>query len=312
MAPSPSALGWSGEKLAVARRFSDQIGSDAVVIVDRGVVAAQWGEVARNHLVQSIRKNFLSALYGIYEEAGKIDLQATLADLGIDEKPPGLSAVEKQATVEHLLQARSGVYHKAVAEMPRMEALRPARGRHAPGTFWYYNNWDFNALGTIFEQYAGIDLYEALEQRLDGPLQMQDFSADLGRCYYQEELSVHPVHHFAMSARDLARFGLLYLRRGRWRGRQLIPERWIERSITPYSDVGDGRRDYGYTWWIGRPEAYGGHALYMARGGDGHALYIAPTLDVVLVHRIDRCTFEKGWTEVDQLMVMLLKAHPRG
>ena len=312
MAPSPSMLGWSEEKLAEARRFSDQIGSDAVVIVDRGGVAAQWGAVARNHLVQSIRKSFLSALYGIYVDEGVIDLQITLADLGIDEIPPGLTDVEKQATVEHLLQARSGIYHEAVAEMDKMKARRPARGSHAPGTFWYYNNWDFNALGTIFEQRTGIGLYDALEQRLGKPLQMQDFTADLGRCSYQKARSAHPVHHFAMSARDVARFGLLYLRRGRWRDRQVVPASWVDRSTIPYSDVGDERRGYGYMWWTGKPKAFGGHALYMARGGEGHALYVVPTLDVVVVHRVDRLTFTKGWEEVDQLLVMILNAHPRG
>ena len=199
-----------------------------------------------------------------------------------------------------------------VAEMDKMKARRPARGSHAPGTFWYYNNWDFNALGTIFEQRTGIGIYHALEQRLGRPLQMQDCTADKGRQYDQETLSAHPVHHFDMSARDMARFGLLYLRRGRWRGRQLIPAAWIDRSTTPYSDVGDDRRGYGYMWWIGKAEAFGGHALYMARGGDGHALYVVPALDVVVVHRIDRLTFARGWNEVDQLLVMILKAHPRG
>ncbi len=312
VAPSPSVLGWSEEKLAEARQFSDQMGSNAVMIVDRGVVVAQWGEVARKHLVQSVRKSFLNALYGMYSNDGMIDLQATLADLGIDEIPPGLSDVEKQATVEHLLQARSGVYHEAVAEMDKMKARRPARGSHAPGTFWYYNNWDFNALGTIFEQRTGVDIYDALEHRLGRPLQMQDFTADNGRQYHQEALSAHPVHHFAMSARDMARFGLLFLRRGRWHGRQLIPAAWIDRSTTPYSDVGDERRGYGYMWWIGKAEAFGGHALYMARGGDGHALYVVPALDVVVVHRIDRLTFARGWNEVDQLLVMILQAHTRG
>ncbi len=227
VAPSPSAFGWSEEKLAEARQLSDHIESDAVVIVDQGIVVEQWGEVARKHLVQ------------------------------------------------------------------------------------YYNNWDFNALGTIFEQRTGIGIYDALEQRLGRPLQMQDFTADNGRHYDQETLSAHPVYHFAMSARDMARFGLLYLRRGRWRGRQLIPAAWIDRSTTPYSDVGDERRGYGYMWWIGKAEAFGGHALYMARGGDGHAIYVVPALDVVVVHRIDRLTFASGWDEVDQLLVVILKAHPR-
>jgi len=57
--------------------------------------------------------------------------------------------------VRMLLEARSGVYHAALYETPAMAKQRPARGSHEPGTFWYYNNWDFNALGTIYEHATG-------------------------------------------------------------------------------------------------------------------------------------------------------------
>src|SRR6266436_1013879 len=66
---------------------------------------------------------------------------------------------EKRATIADLLKARSGVYHPAVAETEWMKARRPARGSHLPGAIWYYNNWDFNALGTIFEPASGTHIY---------------------------------------------------------------------------------------------------------------------------------------------------------
>lgn len=56
-----------------------------------------------------------------------------------------------------------------------MKARRPARGSHRPGTFWYYNNWDFNALGTIFEQASGTHIYTEFKRRIAEPLQMQDY-----------------------------------------------------------------------------------------------------------------------------------------
>ena len=62
---------------------------------------------------------------------------------------PKLTLEEKEATVRDLLVARSGVYHIAQEEAPAMAAARPKRNSHPHGTFWYYNNWDFNALGTI-------------------------------------------------------------------------------------------------------------------------------------------------------------------
>ncbi len=309
--PSPSVSGWSEATLAEARRFSDQIGSDAVIIVDRGVVVQQWGEVARKHIVQSVRKSVLSALYGIYGEQGVIDLEATLASLDIDDHPGGLTEAEKQATVGELLMGRSGVYHKAAAESQRIIEGRPPRGSHAPGTFWCYNNWDCNALGTIFEQRTSLGIYDAIERHLAAPLQMQDFTAEDGAYFFQTAFSQHPAYHFDMSARDMARFGLLFLRRGRWRDHQLISEAWIDQSTRAYSDADDGKWGYGYMWWIGKPEAFGGHALVAAIGGKGHAIYIVPGLDVVVVHRIERSNFVHGWDEVDHLLVMILKAHPR-
>jgi len=77
-----------------------------------------------------------------------------MEDLGIDDKPP-LSDVEKKATVSDCIKARSGIYHTALYESAGMKALKPERHSVKPGTHWYYNNWDFNVLCTIFEQLTG-------------------------------------------------------------------------------------------------------------------------------------------------------------
>ena len=149
---TPQRLEWSSEKLAEARAYSEKIGSAAVMIVDDGVVVAAWGDVNRKFKCHSMRKSLLSALIGIHVDAGNIDLAQTLEALGIDDDEPALTLAEKQATVGDLIKARSGIYHEALGENQMMQDMRPARHSHAPGTFWYYNNWDFNALGTIFEQ----------------------------------------------------------------------------------------------------------------------------------------------------------------
>ena len=121
------------------------------MIVDDGVVVDAWGDISRNFQCHSMRKSILSAIIGVHVDQGHLDLSQTLAQLGIDDYAPGLTAEEKQATVGDLIQARSGVYHVALGESREMKAMRPERHSHPAGTFWYYNNWDFNALGTIFE-----------------------------------------------------------------------------------------------------------------------------------------------------------------
>jgi len=310
VAPSPEALGWSSAELEEASRLAANMGSGAFMLVDRGILVWEYGETGQNWIVQSVRKSFLSALYGINQDQGCIDLSLTMAELGIDDKPPSLTEEEKQATIEQLLQARSGVYHEAAAESQSMKDARPPRGSHPPGTFWYYNNWDFNALGTIFTQLIGTGVFEALYERLAVPLQMQDFRVENG-FYQYEDMSIHPAYHFAMSARDMARFGLLFLRNGRWRDQQIVPETWVERSTFTYSDAGNiagNTWGYGYMWWVGKPRALAGHTLYAALGGSGHAIYVVTDMEVVVVHRVDYETWRSDWGGVTQLLLKILAA----
>ena len=151
----PVKYGWSAAKLEEARVYLTTLPPASAIVVHRGRVVAQWGDPAKRVKVSSVRKSFISALYGIYVKEGRIALDKTLAELGIDDDPP-ITAEEKKATVRMLLQSRSGVYHGSVAGTPRMRASMLPRGSHAPGTFWYYNNWDFNVLATVYEQQAGV------------------------------------------------------------------------------------------------------------------------------------------------------------
>jgi len=305
-APTPEALGWSETRLEAADDLAGRAGSDAYMVVDRGIAVWEYGETGKNYFVQSCRKSFLSALYGIFVHDWTIDLGLTMGELGIDDLPPSLTEEEKQATIENLLMARSGVYHEAAAESQSMKDARPERGSHPPGTFWYYNNWDFNVLGTIFTQLTGEDIFEALFNRFAVPLQMQEFQSSNGWYYYQE-MSQHPAYHFRMSARDMARFGLLLLREGRWRDEQIVPSEWVERSTQAYSVTGN-TMDYGYMWWVGYPGDWGGHTLYAALGGSGQAIFVVPDLEVVITHKVDYDTWEGGWTEVYNLVRQILYA----
>ncbi len=244
----PHEIGWSAEQLQQAEQFASNIGSVAVMVVVRGAVIAAWGEVTRPFNVRSIRKSLLSALYGIHVDAGHILLSQTLDDLGIDDQDPPLTASEKQATVEDLLTSRSGVYHPSNCQSQAERDRLPPRESHAPGTFWHYNNWDFNALDTIFEQCTHTRIFDEFAQQIAQPLQMEDFDARLGLvsgCPY----SIHPAHQFRISARDLARFGVLYVRRGRWQMRQIVPDQWVADSTRTQARTSDGA-GYGYMWWV--------------------------------------------------------------
>ena len=287
---SPESLGWSSEKLALARAYSERIGSAAVMIVDDGIVVDAWGDLEYKYHCHSMRKSLISALYGIYVADGKIDLTRTLADLGIDDMTP-LTDIEKTATIADLLSARSGVYLMAAGEGGIMITRRPQRCSHAPGIFWYYNNWDFNALGTIFDQLSGEEsIYTAFDKRIAQPIGMQDYDlADPDLKYFYETYSMHPYYYFHMSTRDLARFGLLFLRNGRWGEQQVIPADWVRESTTSHSDIGP-HSGYGYLWWTGDgvgllPNVDEGPGAFAAYGASGHKLIVMPSRNLVVVHR---------------------------
>jgi CubicO group peptidase (beta-lactamase class C family) len=265
------------------------------MIVQHGRVVAQWGDPTAKSKLHSVRKSLLSALIGIAVEAHKIDLGATMEGLGIDDKAPSLSAVEKTATVADLLKARSGIYHLALGETPDMAQRRPERGSHAPGTFWYYNNWDFNALGTIYELATGESIFNALDSRIARPIGMQDYQPGDGR-YLRGRASEHPAYLIRMSARDLARFALLYLHDGTWKGRPIVPASWIHDSVQSHSRAYPERGPglgYGYMWWTGFPSDMGAPTVkvppgtFLAWGVGGQYAFVIPAFDLVVVHRID-------------------------
>jgi CubicO group peptidase (beta-lactamase class C family) len=296
----PEDRNWSGGKLNDAWLYAQAIGSGAVLVVEDGVIVGQWGSVERNWPCYAIRRGFLNALCGIAVAQGQIDLQKNLDQLGIDDLAPGLSAQEKQASVLDLLKCRSGIYHAAAADTPEITEHRPQPGSHLPGSFWFYNNWDINALGTIYEQAAKRSVFTGFDHLIALPLQMEDFDPAHDTQYFRDPSSLHPADMFRLSSRDLARFGLLYLRHGTWAGnKQIIPASWIDQSIHPYSQVGS-IGGFGYLWWTALngdfiPFVDLGDDAFGIEGSHGHYLVIAPALHLVIVQR---CADNSGTQDV--------------
>ncbi len=278
-----------------------RIGSHALFAAVAGRVAVQYGSIDSAVGMQSVRKALMNALIGRAVADGRLSLSNTMEELGIDDVDPPLTSQEKRATVRDCLMGRSGIYHKAAYEPIGLDSRRPPRGSHPPGEFWFYNNLDFNVLATILRQAVGKDAFSTFDNWFAQPMKMQDF--DPGRCTdFAEAGTIHPAYLFVMSARDLARLGLLYLRCGRWMNDQLLPEQWIADSLSPHSKAADGYEAFttafGLMWWVARPELLGGFRCYAALGGSGHGVFILPEVDAVIVHRnLDEAT-EPSWPDI--------------
>lgn len=290
----PEEAGLCSETLAEAKAYSDQINTEAVMIIVDGKVAAQWGSIDKKFNTHSIRKSVLSALYGKYVRSGQINLDVTLAESGISDTG-GLSNEEQKATIRDLLKARSGVYHPALYESAGMKSKKPERYSVRAGTHWYYNNWDFNVLGYIFEQRTGKGIFQAIASDLAGPIGMEDYTPDDGR-YVSGKASRYPAYPFRVSARDLARFGWLMLNNGRWKEQQVIDSSWVAESTRYHSDAAlYGSSGYGYMWWVARdfnkyphfPNVEVPEGTYSARGAGGHYVVVIPEYNMVVVHRVN-------------------------
>jgi CubicO group peptidase (beta-lactamase class C family) len=290
---SPSAAGFCAGGLDSVTARAKGLSTTAMVAVVGGKIVYEYGDLSRVSYLASVRKSILAMLFGNYVKSGAIRIDRPLADLGIDDIQ-SLSPLERSATVADLLGARSGVYHPASNPGDSL-ASAPPRGSQKPGTYFLYSNWDFNALGTIFEQETKQSIYDALEKDLAIPAGMQDFDRSTHRRTGDATRSRHLAYHMNLSTRDMARVGYVMLRHGRWKDRQLVPEDWARRIVTVVTPVTQmnppnyrkGPFGYGYLWWIwdGPWSAGAYEGAYTGQGAIGQFITVLPKLDLVVAHK---------------------------
>lgn len=296
---APESMGYSSEKLEALRKtIQEDYTTTSIMVIVGGKVIFSMGDLEEPVRIASCRKSLMSMLYGKYVASGAIDLDATLEDLGIDDKG-GLLPSEKKATVRNLLTARSGVYHPAANDGDDTK-YAPERGSMAPGTYYLYNNWDFNCLGGIFEKLTGKDIYDAFMEDIAIPVGMQDYKIDNQHKtgITDPTLSNFLAYHFWLSTRDMARIAYLMLNKGSWNGTQVISEDWVKTTtsiFTPRAEMNPASRhkkefDYGYLWWIfckdfeGYDESVYGDG-YTATGSGGQYMTVLPKLNMVIAHK---------------------------
>ncbi len=311
-ADSPEAAGLSHAGLEAVRAHADSIGTTGLVMVKHGKIALEYGDITELSYIASARKSVLAMLFGRYVEDGTIDMDKTLAELNIDDIG-GLTDAEREATICDLIGARSGVYHPASNSGDNL-ADAPPRGSQTHGSYFLYSNWDFNALGAIFEQETGVNIYDALQTNLAIPLGMQDFDREAQRKSGNLERSRFPAYHMWFSTRDMARIGYLMLRSGRWNGEQLVPEEWVKKitsPLTPFEEMNparyrSGRFGYGYLWWVfDGPEAIGVfEGGYTGIGAGGQYITVLPELDLVVAHKTNRGRTRDSVSRGEYLMLL--------
>lgn len=301
----PALVGYSTTDIGSLNNTANSIPAEAIVVVVGGKILWEFGDTTRVTAVASVRKSILAMLYGNYVEDGTIDLNLTLEELNIDDSG-GLLPIEKQATISHLLTARSGVYHPSSSSGDNFK-YAPERGSQEPGSYYLYNNWDFNVARTIFEQLTGKDVFEAMGEDIAIPLGLEHWDQDRYKKsrgsgeIRKRGKSQHPGYSVYLSTRDMARIGEVMLRKGVSNGTQAIPAGWVERIVsvvTPLEEMNppsqrNGMFAYGYSWRIfeGPKVNCPFEGSYLAYGMHGQYITVIPKLDMVVTIK----TLETPW-----------------
>ena len=272
----------------------------AGLVIRKGMIAAEWGDPERVEMTFSVVKSYLSTVAGLAWQAGLVP------DL---DEPVGQrvrsghfdSTHNRTISWRHLLNQTSDWQgqlwdthdwaDRPVGDDPGQWENRQL---HAPGTHYKYNDVRVNLLAYALLQVWRQPLPVVLREQIMDPIgasvtwRWEGYENSWVVLDGQHMQSVSGGGHFGggmfINSMDLARFGLLFLRDGRWGERQLVPETWIElaRQPTPV------RQDYGFMWWLntGReaiPAAP--ESAYYAAGYGGNYIYIDPANDLLVVLR---------------------------
>ncbi len=251
----------------------------------------------RIHMLQSVTKSFTSAAIGIAINQGKIrNVDEKILDYFPDIKDiKNLNDKKKSIKLKDLLTMRSGTdYHERGPGSPhyQLNALQKGWDRFyldrpmvsEPGSKYQYDSGGVILMSAILKKRTGLHADDFLDKYLFAHLRINK-----KHWYSNSEGHPHTGGGLHLTPGDMAKFGLLYLRNGKWKNKQVVPESWVKESFKKHAEFSGSRRGkatgYGYLWWIQEPdpEGSGKHNIYSARGAYGQFIFVIPEHRMVVV-----------------------------
>lgn len=275
------------------------------VIIRRGFVAAAWGDTTRTDMTNSVTKTFLTTLTGLAWDRGLIrDLHHRVGEYLPTREREELFGSQHNSTItwDHLLRQTSdwsgslwGIPDWADRPVGATPADHPNRPMHAPGTFYKYNDVRVNLLALCTLHVWREPLPKVLREHIMDPIgasttwRWHGYETSWIEIDGEKMQSVSGGGHFGggmfISTWDLARFGYLFLRNGRWGERTIVSDKWIELARTP----GQVNQTYGFANWFLNPDRKVLPAAPASsvtfRGNAGNIVYIDWENDLVVVTR---------------------------
>ncbi len=249
------------------------------------VVAEAWWKpesADKKHVMWSLSKSFTSTAVGLAEAEGKLSLEDPVLKFFKDEAPAEPSENLKAMRVRDLLSMSGGhdVEPKFVIDQgPSVKGFLAHPVMHKPGTWFRYNTPGSYMLSAIVTKATGQSVLDFLKPRLFEPLGIEN--PDWGAT--AEGYSLGGYGLFTRTE-DIAKFGQLYLQKGKWNGKQLLPEKWVEQATAKHVDnskapsgrTSDWQQGYGFQFWRCQHNAYRGD------GRDGQICLVMPEHDAVI------------------------------
>lgn len=257
------------------------------MLVRHGQVVAEgwWSPFAAQipHSMFSLSKSFTSTAVGLAISEDKLSLDDPVLRFFPEEAPTNVSVNLKAMRIRDLLTMSTGQLSNEVAKIQLdlpgewTKEFLALPVEHKPGTFWFYNTPASYMLSAIVQKVTGMTVFDYLQPRIFEPLGIENPTWDMSN----QGISLGG-YGLSIRTEDIARFGLLYLNKGNWHGKQLVPAAWVAAATARQSSNGsnpdsDWEQGYGYQFWITR------HGLYRGDGAFGQFCIVMPAQDAVVV-----------------------------
>jgi len=322
----PEEVGMSSQALRPVYTYAanPDINTQALIIIRKGYIIgeAYFRDFTRNtrHESFSVAKSFASALMGIAIDKGFIPgVDAKVNRYFPEWQGEEIPAAKKRMTIRHLLTMTSGlkwneedyygdrsqndVYIMIEDSEDYIQYVLNRPIIHEPGERWYYSSGDSMLLSGIIEKSTKMTASRFAQSHLFAPL-------GLSEVIWLRDPAGHTITGWGIqaTAREFAKFGYLYLKRGRWENQQIVSEAWIDESLRP---VSDDITKYGYQWWL--LPVLGGYETsiippktFIAWGIYTQQIFIIPEEDLVIVRLgNDANPYDDEWREVEFLTLVL-------
>jgi CubicO group peptidase (beta-lactamase class C family) len=294
---SPEAQGMNAQLLDSAlAKAENSVFIDGLLVVRNGFIVAEkyYNEYDENipHNIKSDSKSFLSALTGIALQRGYLDsLEEKVLDYFPEYIYPGMDARKYKITIRHLLTMRMGIdreeehledvlasenWIKTIIELPLL---------YDPGERMRYSSCHTHLLSAILSKASDLSTRQLASFFLTNPMgiTIDHWSQDPQGYYFGgSEMYFTP--------REMAVLGYLYLNGGRLNGKQIVPEYWVESTLTPSTNNPPNEwgawknYNYAYLWWLGEMNDY---HLFLAYGYGGQFIMCFPQLNLIVVSTAD-------------------------